>query len=141
MDLISRSYWAAADEYERANGRLYREVQFALPKEYASHNLVKDLIISAGMNIYPREIEEVLHQHPKIVEAAVVGSSSKVREEVVKAYIVVEEGKSLTKAEVVEFCRDKLAKYKIPRQVQFVAELPKSAMGKVLKRSLEDTQA
>ncbi|HLV00041.1 MAG TPA: long-chain fatty acid--CoA ligase [Acidobacteriota bacterium] len=98
----------------------------------------KDVIISAGMNVYPREVEEVLHQHPKIVEAAVVGEASSVREEVVKAYVVVEEGAMLTKAEVVEFCRDKLSKFKIPRKIEFVDELPKSAMGKVLKRVLKE---
>ncbi len=101
----------------------------------------KDVIISAGMNVYPREVEEVLHQHPKIVEAAVVGMHSKVREESVKAFVVVEKGQTLTKAEVVEFCRDKLSKFKIPRQVEIVDALPKSAMGKVLKRALKDDQA
>lgn len=96
----------------------------------------KDVIISAGMNIYPREVEEVLHQHPKIVEAAVIGVRSKVREEVVKAYIVVEKGVELSKSEVVSFCRDKLSKFKIPRQIEIVEELPKSAMGKILRRVL-----
>jgi long-chain acyl-CoA synthetase len=100
----------------------------------------KDVIISAGMNVYPREVEEVLHQHPKIVEAAVIGASSKVREEVVKAFVVVEEGEELTKGEIVRFCRDKLSKFKIPKQVEFVEELPKSAMGKVLRRMLKDLE-
>jgi len=101
----------------------------------------KDVIISAGMNVYPREVEEVLHQHPKIVEAAVISAHSRVREEVVKAYVVVEEGEELTKGEIVRFCRDKLSKFKIPRQVEFVEELPKSAMGKVLRRILKDEEA
>jgi long-chain acyl-CoA synthetase len=96
----------------------------------------KDVIISAGMNVYPREVEEVLHQHPKIVEAAVIGVPSKVREEVVKAYIVVEKGMELSKSDVVSFCRDKLSKFKIPRQIEMVDELPKSAMGKILRRVL-----
>ena len=100
----------------------------------------KDVIISAGMNVFPREVEEVLHQHPKIVEAAVVGVASTVREEIVKAYIVVEEDQELTKAEVVEFCRDKLSRFKMPRQVEFVNELPKSAMGKILKRVLKEEE-
>ncbi|GAB4108639.1 MAG: long-chain fatty acid--CoA ligase [Acidobacteriota bacterium] len=100
----------------------------------------KDVIISAGMNVFPREVEEVLHQHPKIVEAAVIGARSQVREEIVKAYIVVEKGQTLTKAEIVEFCRDKLAKFKIPKQIEFVDALPKSAMGKVLKRVLKDRE-
>ena len=142
---VMKGYWNIPEETARVlqDGWLFTGDLSVMDEEgfFRIVDRKKDLIISAGMNIYPREIEEVLHQHPKIVEVAVVGSSSKVREEVVKAYIVVEEGKSLTKAEVVEFCRDKLAKYKIPRQVQLVAELPKSAMGKVLKRSLEGTQA
>ena len=97
----------------------------------------KDVIISAGMNVYPREVEEVLHQHPKIVEVAVVGIHSKVREEAVKAFIVVEKGQTLNKPEIVEFCRDKLSKFKIPKQIEIVDALPKSAMGKVLKRALK----
>jgi long-chain acyl-CoA synthetase len=100
----------------------------------------KDVIISAGMNVYPREVEEVLHLHPKIVEAAVIGAHSRVREEIVKAYIVVEEGEELTKGEIVQFCKDKLSKFKIPRQVEFVEELPKSAMGKVLRRILKEEE-
>jgi long-chain acyl-CoA synthetase len=98
----------------------------------------KDLIISAGMNIYPREVEEVLHQHPKVVEAAVLGIPSAVREEVAKAFIVVEEGEELTKQEIIQFCRDKLARYKVPKKIEIVEELPKSALGKVLKRVLKD---
>ena len=98
----------------------------------------KDVIISAGMNVYPREVEEVLHQHPKVVEAAVIGVPSKVRDEAVRAYIVVEKGQELTKAEILEYCRDRLSKFKIPKQIHFVEALPKSAMGKVLKRVLKD---
>ena len=98
----------------------------------------KDLIISAGMNIYPREVEEVLHQHPKVVEAAVVGVSSAVREETVKAFIVVEPGQELSKQEIIQFCQDKLSKFKIPKRIEFVDELPKSALGKVLRRVLRE---
>jgi long-chain acyl-CoA synthetase len=98
----------------------------------------KDVVISAGMNVYPREVEEVLLQHPKVVEAAVIGAPSKVREELVRAYVVVEEGEKLTKGEIVQFCQDKLSKFKIPKQVEFMDELPKSAMGKVLRRVLKE---
>ena len=90
------------------------------------------------MNIYPREVEEVLHQHPKVVEAAVLGIPSKVREEIAKAFIVVEEGEELTNQEIIQFCRDKLARYKVPKKIEIVEELPKSALGKVLKRVLKD---
>ncbi len=101
----------------------------------------KDLIISAGMNIFPREIEEVLHQHPKIVEAAVIGIPSDIRDEVVKAFVVLKPGESLGKADLVAFCKDKLSHFKMPREIEFVQELPKSAVGKVLKRVLRDEAA
>ena len=97
------------------------------------------MIVSGGVNIYPREVEEILHQHPNIVEAAVVGIPSKVREETVKAYVVLEENQELTQQELIQFCTDKLAKYKIPKRVEFVKELPKSALGKVLKRVLTES--
>ena len=97
----------------------------------------KDLIISAGMNVYPREVEEVLLGHPKVVEVAVVGVPSTVREEIVKAYVVADRKQMPTKRELVQFCWDKLARYKVPKRVEFVKELPKSALGKVLKRQLQ----
>ncbi len=98
----------------------------------------KDLILSAGMNIYPREVEEVLHQHPDIIEAAVIGIPSPVRGETPKAFIVAKEGSSLGKREVMQFCQDKLSRFKIPKEIEFRKELPKSAVGKVLKRVLKE---
>lgn len=100
----------------------------------------KDIIISAGMNIYPREIEEVLMIHPSISEVAVLGVPSLVREEVVKAFIVTLEDAELSKMDVVEFCIGKLAKHKIPKQFEFRSELPKSSIGKILKRVLMDEE-
>ena len=96
----------------------------------------KDLIISAGYNIYPREIDEVLHQHPKVLEAVAVGVPCDARGEVVKAYVVVKAGETLTKAEVIGFCRQKLAGYKVPRHVEFRESLPRTMVGKVLRRAL-----
>ncbi len=96
----------------------------------------KDLIISAGYNIYPREIDEVLHQHPKILEAVAVGVPCDARGEVVKAFVVPRPGMELTRAEVIGFCRQKLAGYKVPRQVEFRESLPKTMVGKVLRRAL-----
>jgi long-chain acyl-CoA synthetase len=101
----------------------------------------KDLIISAGYNIYPREIDEVLHQHPKILEAVAVGVPCDARGEVVKAYIVTKPGETLTKAEVIGFCRQKLAGYKVPRHVDFRESLPKTMVGKVLRRALRAEEA
>ena len=90
-------------------------------------NRGKDLIISAGMNIYPREAEKVLLQHPKVMEAAVVGIPSKLRDEVVKAFIVPQKGETL-------------AKFKVPKEFEFRESLPKSAAGKILKRVLRDEE-
>jgi long-chain acyl-CoA synthetase len=101
----------------------------------------KDLIISAGYNIYPREIDEVLHQHPKVQEAVAVGVPCDARGEVVKAYIVVKPDETLTKAEVIAFCRQKLAAYKVPRHVEFRESLPKTMVGKVLRRALRAEEA
>jgi long-chain acyl-CoA synthetase len=92
------------------------------------------------MNIYPREVEEVLHQHPKVMEAAVVGIPNKVRDEVVKAFIVARPGETITRSELLEFCRDKLSRYKLPREIEVRESLPKSIVGKVLKRVLRDEE-
>jgi long-chain acyl-CoA synthetase len=96
----------------------------------------KDLIISAGMNVYPREVEEILHQHPKVLEVAVLGVPNRVRGETVKAYVVLKPEEILTKSELTAFCKGKLSKYKIPKEVEFREALPKSVVGKVLKRVL-----
>ncbi|WP_022663467.1 long-chain-fatty-acid--CoA ligase [Paucidesulfovibrio longus] len=100
----------------------------------------KDLIISAGFNIYPREIDEVLYQHPKIKEAVAVGIRSETRGEIVKVYIVLHDGEEMDKSEVMAYCREKLAHYKVPRQVEFRDDLPKTMVGKVLRRALRDEE-
>lgn len=100
----------------------------------------KDLIISGGYNIYPREIDEVLHEHPKIREAVAVGIPHHTRGEIIKAYVVVQPGETLTRAEVISFCRQKLANYKIPKKIEFRKELPKTLVGKVLRRALRDEE-
>ena len=101
----------------------------------------KDLIISGGYNIYPREIDEVLHAHPQIEEAVSVGIPHKTRGEIVKAYVVVRKGEELSRNDVIAFCREKLANYKVPRQVEFRDSLPKTMVGKVLRRALRDEEA
>ena len=137
-----KGYWEMPEETRNVldQGWLYSGDMAVMDEEgfFRIVDRKKDVIISAGMNIYPREVEEVLDQHPQIVEAAVVGIASAVREEVPKAYIVVEEGQELSKQEVIQFCQDKLSKYKIPKRIEFVEELPKSALGKVLKRVLRE---
>lgn len=141
---VMRCYWKMPEETEQVlrGGWLYTG-DLAISDEEGFFSIVdrkKDVVISAGMNIYPREVEEVLHQHPKILEVAVVGVPSLVREEVIKAYIVLVEGQKLEREELVQFCSDKLSKYKIPRKIELVPELPKSAMGKILKRVLKDRE-
>ena len=101
----------------------------------------KDLIIRGGMNIYPREIEEVLYQHPSILEAAVVGLPDPIRGEEVKAFIALRHGCSLEPNEVRQYCRDHMARYKCPTYVEILAELPKGSTGKILKRELRAIEA
>ncbi|MDQ0156629.1 long-chain acyl-CoA synthetase [Robertmurraya andreesenii] len=95
----------------------------------------KDIIIRGGYNIYPREVEEVLYTHPQIVECAVVGESDPTFGEEVAAYIVVKE--SATEEEIMAYCKEKLAHYKIPRKIYFLESLPKNATGKILKAPLK----
>lgn len=96
----------------------------------------KDMIIAGGFNIYPREIEEVLYEHEAIQECVVVGIPDPYRGETVKAYIVLKEGKTATEEELNHHCRQNLASYKVPRLYEFRTELPKTAVGKILRRIL-----
>jgi long-chain acyl-CoA synthetase len=97
----------------------------------------KDMILGgSGYNIYPREIEDVLCQHPKVLDAAAVGIPVGTRGERVKAYVVLRPGHTATEEELIAYCRENLAAYKVPRLVEFRAELPKSTVGKVLRRVL-----
>ncbi len=100
----------------------------------------KDMIIAGGFNIYPRDVEEVLYQHPKIKEAVVAGVPDEYLGEVVKAYVVLKEGETATEQEIIEFCRQNLAKYKVPRIVEFRKDLPKTMVGKILRRVLVEEE-
>ncbi|MFQ5611251.1 MAG: long-chain fatty acid--CoA ligase [Anaerolineae bacterium] len=98
----------------------------------------KDLILTAGFNVYPREVEEVLYKHPKVLEAAVVGLPDAVRGEKITAYVTLKPGEKATAAEIRAFCRKHLAPYKQPRTVVFQDNLPKSMAGKILRRKLRE---
>ena len=100
----------------------------------------KDMIIAGGYNIYPRDIDEVLFEHPKVQEACAIGIPDAYRGETVKAFVALKPGETLTEKEVIDFCKEKLAVYKVPKLVEFIDELPKSAIGKVLRRSLRDME-
>ncbi|MFC7393706.1 AMP-binding protein [Scopulibacillus cellulosilyticus] len=96
----------------------------------------KDMILASGFNIYPREIEEVLYEHPDVREAAVIGVPDAYRGETVKAFVVPKQGKTLDEKELNTYCRKHLAAYKVPRIYEFRNELPKTTVGKILKRTL-----
>ncbi|WP_027718204.1 long-chain-fatty-acid--CoA ligase [Desulfovirgula thermocuniculi] len=141
---VMKGYWNRPEETARAlrNGWLYTG-DLARMDEDGYFYIVdrkKDMIIASGYNIYPREIEEVLFEHPKIKEAVVAGIPDPYRGETVKAYIVLKEGESATEEEIIEYCRQKLAPYKVPKMVEFRKELPKSAVGKLLRRVLVEEE-
>lgn len=100
----------------------------------------KDMIIAGGFNIYPREVDEVLFQHPQIAEAVTVGIPDAYRGETVKACVVLRPGEQPTESEVIEFCKQKLAPYKVPRRIEFRDSLPKSAVGKILRKVLREEE-
>jgi long-chain acyl-CoA synthetase len=102
----------------------------------------KDMILGAGgYNIYPREIEDVLYEHPKVKEAAAAGIFVPDKGERVKAYIVLKEGQSVTEDEILEFCKENLAPYKVPKFIEFRDDLPKTLVGKILRRALVEEDA
>jgi len=98
------------------------------------------MIIAGGYNIYPREIEEVLYEHPDVLEAVAAGVPDPYRGETVKAYIVLKDGSSVTEEEMNQFARKYLAAYKAPRLYEFRKELPKTAVGKILRRMLVEEE-
>ncbi len=100
----------------------------------------KDMILASGYNVYPREIEEVLFEHPQVSEAVAVGVPDEYRGESVKAFVVKKPGGEVTEEEILAFCRERLAPYKAPKNVEFREELPKSTVGKLLRRVLADEE-
>jgi fatty-acyl-CoA synthase len=95
-----------------------------------------DMIVSGGYNIYPREVEDVLAAHPSVREVVVVGLPHELWGEAVTAFVVVRENTAASAAELIEFARESLASYKLPKDVRFIAEIPKSAVGKLLRRAV-----
>ena len=96
----------------------------------------KELIKPGGYQVWPREVEEVIQAHPKVLEVGVAGIPDPYRGETVKAWIVPKPGETLTEDEIKAWCRERLAKYKVPTHVEFRDELPKSTVGKILRREL-----
>jgi long-chain acyl-CoA synthetase len=100
----------------------------------------KDLIIVGGFNVYPREIEDTLFQHPKLAMAAVVGVPDSKSGEAVKAYVQLKEGETATEDDIREFCKENLAGYKRPKYIEFRDTLPVSPVGKILRRKLREEE-
>jgi long-chain acyl-CoA synthetase len=96
----------------------------------------KDVIISSGYKVWPREVEDVLYTHPSVREAAVVGIAEPYRGETVKAFVSIRPGAAVDEAKLVDFCRTRMAAYKCPRSIQILEDLPKTASGKILRRAL-----
>jgi long-chain acyl-CoA synthetase len=143
---VMKGYWNRPDETEKTlkDGWLYTGDMGMMDAEgyFSIVDRKKDMIIASGYNVYPREIEEVLYEHPAVREAVVVGVPDKYRGETVKAYIVLKDGASVAGPALEAYCREQLASYKVPRYIEFREELPKTMIGKVLRRALiEEEQA
>ena len=100
----------------------------------------KDMIVASGYKVWPRDVEDVIYQHPAVKETAVVGEKDPYRGETVKAFVALKEGMegSVTAEEIISFCKARMAAYKYPRTVEFVSEIPKTLTGKFLRRTLRE---
>jgi long-chain acyl-CoA synthetase len=98
------------------------------------------MIVASGYNVYPDEIDRVLFAHPGILEAATIGVPDPQRGETVKSFVVLLPGESATESEIIDFCKQQLAAYKVPKSVEFRDELPKSAVQKILRRKLREEE-
>jgi long-chain acyl-CoA synthetase len=101
----------------------------------------KDMINASGYKVWPRDVEDVLYTHHAVREAAVVGVPHPYRGETVKAFVALKQGESVTAEELIAFCKERMAAYKYPREIEFAEVLPKTASGKILRRQLRDEEA
>jgi long-chain acyl-CoA synthetase len=143
---VMQAYWNRPDETAQVlrDGWLLTGDMAVMDEEgyFSIVDRKKELIIAGGYNVYPREVEEVLYEHPKILEVCVAGVPDSYRGEIVKAFVVLRPGEQASTDEIREFAKARLAAYKVPRAVEFRDELPKTLIGKVLRRALiEEEQA
>lgn len=142
---VFSGYWNKEEESKKCftkDGQWFKTGDIGVMDEDGYIKIVdrkKDMILVSGFNVYPNEIEDVIASHPKVLEVAAIGIPDDKSTEVVKVYIVKEDP-SLTEEEVKEYCKDKLTNYKRPREVTFCDELPKSNVGKILRRKLRDQE-
>jgi long-chain acyl-CoA synthetase len=142
---VVSGYWNKPEETEHAipNGEIHTGDVGLMDDEgwFFVVDRKKDQINAAGYKVWPREVEDIIYGHRAVQEAAVVGVPDEYRGETVKAFVSLKSGEELDADELIAFCRERLAAYKYPRQVEFVDELPKTASGKVLRRQLRDREA
>ncbi len=141
---VMQGYWNRPDETANVlrEGWCYTGDIACMDEEgyFAIVDRKKDMIIAGGFKVYPRDVEEPLYEHPKVQEAVAVGLPDPYRGEMVKVYIVLREGQSATEQEIIDYCRGRMAKYNVPTHVEFRATLPKSLVGKVLRRALREEE-
>ena len=141
---VMKGYWGMPEETAEVlrDGWLYTGDIARMDEEGYLYivDRKKEVINAAGFKVYPREVEEVLYAHPEVVEGVAVGVPDEYRGETVKAFVVKKEGSALTEEELVAHCKENLAAYKVPKLVEFRQELPKSGVGKLLKRVLADEE-
>lgn len=137
---VMKGYWKQPEETARVfRGEWFLTGDLGLRDEDGYFSILdrkKDLVIVNGMNVYPRIIEEVVQRHPAVREVAVVGAADELHGEIPVAWVALHDGQEVTAAEIRAFCRDRLGRHEVPRQVYFLPELPKNATGKILKREL-----
>lgn len=141
---VMKGYWGKPDETSETmrNGWLHTG-DIARRDEDGYFYIIdrkKDMIIAGGFNVYPRDIEEVLYEHPKVKEVVVAGVPDPYRGETPKAYIVLKPGAEAAEEEFITFCRSRIAAYKVPHLIEFRDELPRTIVGKVLRRQLVEEE-
>jgi len=141
---IMQGYWNRPDETSRVlrGGWLYTGDMARMDEDgyFYIVDRKKEMIITGGFNVFPREIEEVLYAHPAVLEAAAIGIPDRYKGEVVKAFVVLKSGAQATPAELIEHCKRFLAPFKVPRDIAFRDQLPKSLVGKILRRVLAEEE-
>jgi len=142
-DIVTKGYWNRPEETSSAfkDGWLYTGDMAVVDGE-GYVNIVdrkKDMIITGGENVYSVEVENVLYAHPSILEAAVIGVPDPKWGEAVKAVAILKPGLTATEEEIIQYCKRHMARYKAPKSVDFVPDLPKTGSGKIYKKGLKDT--
>ncbi len=141
---VMKGYWNKPDETANTirDGWLYTGDIARMDEDgfFYIEERKKDMIKTVGENVYPKEVEEVIFRHPKVQDVVVVGIPEEFKGEMIKAYIVLKKGETASDEEIIEHCKKNLAKFKVPKEIEFRKELPKTMIGKVLRRVLKDEE-